>query len=38
VNGTTSRDEKGVPIKVVGAFIDIEKKQKEQEIEALLTK
>ncbi len=37
--GTTLRDEKGTPLRVVGAFIDIhEKKQREDEIESLLSK
>lgn len=37
--GTTLRDPKGVPVRVVGALFDIhEKKLKEQEIEALITK
>jgi len=37
--GTTLRDEQGVPLRVVGALFNIdEKKQKEQEVEALLTK
>jgi PAS domain S-box-containing protein len=37
--GTTLRDEKGVPLRVVGALFNIdEKKRKEQEIESMLVK